>query len=119
MRLLFLQHRFVIYFDFIFDTTKHLMHMVKCRDYSNYDPDIVFKEVGKIDCSPIYDAVDVNTMLLFFNFHLCQVFVAHAPLIKKKVKMCPCKWLNNDIKKRNEQKRNPTLKSKKSHKESD
>ncbi|XP_057308170.1 uncharacterized protein LOC130646052 [Hydractinia symbiolongicarpus] len=77
---------------------KHPMRTLKCCNYTNYVPKNLFNDVSEIDWRPVYDASDVNFAVTYFNSKLSDSFDKHAPLIEKRVKSRPCKWLTSKIK---------------------
>ncbi|XP_057305259.1 uncharacterized protein LOC130642190 [Hydractinia symbiolongicarpus] len=77
---------------------KHPMRTLKCRNYTNYVPENLFYDVSEIAWRPVYDASDVNSAVTYFNSKLRDSFDKHAPLIEKRVKSRPCKWLTSKIK---------------------
>ena len=40
---------------------------IKCRNYTNYSPEEPKLVVAKIDCSPVYDATDVDLAVQYFR----------------------------------------------------
>ena len=71
---------------------------IQCRDYSNYDSDLLINDIGKINWEPIYDSNDVNDAVQYLTNELNNVFNIHAPLIKKRVRGKPCPWIDDSIK---------------------
>ena len=71
---------------------------VKCCSYKNYDKKLLVNEVSLIDWMPVYEANDLNVTLKYFNHRLKNLFDKHAPILEKRVKSRPSKWLTAELK---------------------
>ena len=78
---------------------KYPMRSIKCRDYSKYNHENLSNDVKKINWEPVYKSSDVNSAVTYFNSELRKVFDKYAPIIEKRIKGKPCKWLNSDLRK--------------------
>ena len=72
---------------------------IKCRNYKSYDPQMMNLDFDHVNWLPVVTAPDVNTALNIFNFIVKDIFDKHAPLIEKRIKGCPCPWINQELKK--------------------
>lgn len=77
---------------------KYLMRTIKCRNYTNYDQEKMFKDINDFDWQPVYQATNVNKVVDYFNTEIRKVFDEHAPMIEKHIKGRLCEWLNQDVK---------------------
>ena len=71
---------------------------IKCRNYSHYNENDFCDDVKNINWTSLESINDVNSALNFFNTTLGEIFDKHAPIIRKKVKGKPCKWLTRELK---------------------
>ena len=71
---------------------------IHCRNYKNYNKEILVNELNNIDWRQLYEIKDVNVALSFFINAVSNVFDRHAPPMVKKVRGRRCPWLNRDIK---------------------
>ena len=65
--------------------------IIKCRDYRNYNHEVMCVDVSKIDWSPVIESNNVNAAVDYFNTMATNVFDKDAPRIRKIVKGRPCK----------------------------
>ena len=77
---------------------KYKPQTIKCRNYSNYDPSSLEKDLCDADWEPLYAMVNVNVAWSFFKEKLQNIYNNHAPLIEKRIKGRPCPWLTSNIK---------------------
>ena len=70
-----------------------------CRDYKNYRPEDMNKDLEAIDWSPFYICQNVNEAWSLMKNVLVKIFEHHAPKICKNVRGRPAPWLNTDVKK--------------------
>ena len=70
-----------------------------CRDYKNYRPGDMNKDLEAIDWSPFYICQNVNEAWSLMKNVLVKIFEHHAPKICKNVRGKPAPWLNTDVKK--------------------
>ena len=71
---------------------------IRCRNFANYDPAALNRDLGNADWEPVYNASNVNQCAAAFNDILETAFNQHAPVINKKIKGRPCPWLNPTLK---------------------
>ena len=78
--------------------SKFVPRTIRCRDYSNYDPETLKQQLKDADWSAVYGTTNLNDSIQTFNDILERIFNNNAPNIEKKVKGRPCPWLNKSIK---------------------
>ena len=78
--------------------SKFVPRTIRCRDYSNYDPETFKQQLKDADWSAVYGTTNLNDSIQTFNDILERIFNNNAPNIEKKVKGRPCPWLNKSIK---------------------
>ena len=79
---------------------KYPYRTIKCRNYANYNPTNLVNDVKNVNWLPIFETgTDVNSAVQYFTEQVKVSFDKHAPIISKRVKGRPCKWLDNSIKK--------------------
>ena len=71
---------------------------IKVRDYRNYDPNKMNKDLENIDWSSVYSVRDVNKAWEAIESTLLSVFKKHAPLISKRVRGAITPWLTAALK---------------------
>ena len=71
---------------------------IKCRDFRNYDHNILLSDAQKIDWTSLHDTNDVNIAVNYLTTELQNLFDKQAPFIEKRVKAKPSQWLNEDLK---------------------
>ena len=69
-----------------------------CRDYRNYNPKQLQKDIRESNLSQIENIKSANDALLFFKSTLIDIFEKHALEFDKNVRGKPCPWLTQDIK---------------------
>lgn len=74
------------------------VRLISCRDYKNYNPELLKSDLGKINWMPFYNESNVNDAWLLLKSTLTNLYNRHAPIIKKNVRGKPAPWLNEDIK---------------------
>ena len=72
---------------------------IKCRDYRNYNPDVINTELNNLDWGYVFSTVSVNSAWNFMKETLISTLERHAPEIEKRVKGKSSPWLNREIKK--------------------
>ena len=58
---------------------KYKPQTIKCRNYSNYDPSSLEKDLCDADWEPLYAMVNVNIAWSFFKEKLQNIYNNHAP----------------------------------------
>ena len=80
------------------NTVRCSYRIIKCRNFSRYNPVNLRNDVRDIDWTPVSENnSDVNSALSYFTSKLKDVFDTHAPLIEKRIKGKPCGWMNENI----------------------
>lgn len=80
------------------NTQKYLARVIKCRDYSNYNPELLVNDIRQIDWSYVYNSNEVNKSVEYLSTQLKNAFDKHAPLIEKRVQGKPCPWIDEPLK---------------------
>lgn len=80
------------------NTQKYLARVIKCRDYSNYNPELLVNDIRQIDWSYVYNSNEVNKSVEYLSTQLKNAFDKHAPLIEKRVRGKPCPWIDEPLK---------------------
>ena len=71
---------------------------IRCRDYRNYNPEQLQKNIRESNLSQVENIKSTNDASLFFKSTLIDIFQKNAPEFDKKVGGKPCPWLTRDIK---------------------
>ena len=71
---------------------------IRVRDYTNYNPESVKKELLQKDWSSVMNSVEINEAVNNFNSIVNETFTNHAPFINKRVKGKPSPWLDKGTK---------------------
>ena len=71
---------------------------IRCRNFANYDPTALNRELEHADWDSVYNSPNVNQCTDAFNNILETAFEKHAPTINKKIKGKLCPWLNSNLK---------------------
>ena len=69
-----------------------------CRDYKDYNPELLKSDPRKVNWMPFYNESNVNDSWFLLKSTLGNLYNRHALIIKKNVKGKPAPWLNEDIK---------------------
>eukprot|EP00795_Rhopilema_esculentum_P007243 gene7243-12925_t len=72
---------------------------IVCRDYKNYRPEEMNKDLEAIDWSTFYICRNVNEAWSPMKNTLEKLFERHSPKIHKNVRSKPAPWLNTEVKK--------------------
>ena len=57
---------------------------IRCRDYRNYNPEQLQKDIRESNLSQIENIKSANNASLFFKYTLIDIFQKHAPEFDKK-----------------------------------
>ncbi|CAB4032074.1 Hypothetical predicted protein, partial [Paramuricea clavata] len=57
--------------------------LISCRDYKNYNPELLKTDLRKINWMPFYNESNVNDAWLLLKSTLTNLYNRHAPIIKK------------------------------------
>ena len=77
---------------------KYPIRSIKCRNYAKYIHQNMCSDINEIGWQPLYQATDVNIAVNYFNTEVRQIFDKHAPIVEKRAKGRPCKWLTSEVK---------------------
>ena len=72
---------------------------IRTRDYKNYVPDTLVKDVEQINWELLYQCKDAETAANIFTTTLQNLFDKHAPIKTKTARGKPAPWLKGDLKK--------------------
>ena len=71
---------------------------ITCRNYSRYNPNDFNNDLRSHDWSVMYHMSSVENAWKYFKEVFRNVMDNHAPIIQKRVKGKPCRWLSTEIK---------------------
>ena len=60
-----------------------------CRDYKDYNPELLKSDLRKVNWMPFYNESNVNDAWFLLKSTLGKLYNRHAPIIKKNVKGKP------------------------------
>ena len=72
--------------------------VIECRNYKDYDKELLCERLRNSNWSGVYNTNDVNTAWANMKTTILSCFDALAPKITKRIKGKPCPWLTADIK---------------------
>lgn len=72
--------------------------MVTYRDYRSFNYENFLNDLNSIKWDNIFDIVDVNDMLQFWNHNINELFDLHAPYKTVRVTKPPAPWLTENLK---------------------
>ena len=101
------------------NNAKHNPKTIKCRDYTNYDPEQLNKSFENVNWNAVYQSDDINTCLRHFNETVQNVFDQHAPQLEKRVKGRKCPWITIELKRKMNNRDRVLRKARKSNCEAD
>ena len=82
------------------NSAKFPHRIIKCRNYSRYNPVDLKNDVRNVDWTPVHENTNnVNAAVFYLTNSLKTLFDKHAPFIEKRVKGKPCNWMDDNIKK--------------------
>ena len=71
---------------------------IHCRDYRNYDPLLMNRDIRQSRINEVEKIKNVNDAWNHIKNILLEIFQKHAQIINKRVRGKPCPWLTNDLK---------------------
>jgi len=80
------------------NNVKHKPKTIKCRNYINYDHNVVREELGNTDWTEFYRQTESNKSWKILKTILLTVLNRNAPMVEKKVKGKNCEWLDQNLK---------------------
>ena len=79
------------------NSAKYAPKTIRCRNYKKYSSEQLNKDLSETDWSPLYNMLNVNNAVEYFNEKLTSLFNSHAPIIQKRVKGKPCEWISDEL----------------------
>ena len=81
-----------------FNHIKYQNKDITCRNYKNYNPETINRDLKEYDWTEFYSCSDVNTAWKLMKNVLVSTIDKYAPPMKKRVKGKPCPWMTAGLK---------------------
>ena len=80
------------------DNARFSQKNIRCRDYRNYDPLLMNRDIRQSRINEVDKIKNVNDAWNHIKNILLDVFQKHAPITNKRVRGKLCPWLTNNLK---------------------